>query len=81
MNITTENQKKRIEAEERHKVFLTFQKELEQEGVIPPSPALILRRYQYILEYASEILIGFFIGISSMILVFLVVNVILHIDF
>ena len=81
MNIPTENYKKRIEVEERYKVFLKFQKELEQEGVIPHSPTLFLRRYRYILEYTSEVLIGFIIGISSMILVFFVATILLHIEF
>jgi len=81
MDIPTDNYKKRIEAEERYKVFLEFQKELEQEGIIPHSPALFLRRYRYILEYASEVLIGFIIAISSMILVFFVANMLLKLEF
>lgn len=81
MNIPTENYKKQIETEERYKIFLKFQEELEHEGIIPPSPALFLRRYQYILEYTAEVLIGSIIGILSLMLVFLIVNIILHIEF
>ena len=81
MDILTENFKKKIEVEERYKVFLKFQKELEKQGIIPRSPALFLRRYRYILEYTSEVLIGCIIGISSMILVFFVANMMLHLEF
>ena len=81
MDIPTEYYKKRIEVEERYKIFLEFQKELEQEGIIPHSPALFLRRYRYILECTFEVMIGFIIGISSMILVYFVANAILHLEF
>ena len=81
MDLPTENYKNKIEIEERYNVFSKFQKELELEGVIPPTPALFLRRYRKILESISGVLIGVAIGISSMILVFYVVNFILHIEF
>lgn len=81
MNISSENCRKRIEYEERYNVFLKFQKQLEQKGIIPRSPALFLRRFRYVLEYTSEVLIGFIIGISAMILVYFIANGILHLEF
>ena len=81
MNVLTKNYKKKIEIEERYKVFLKYQKELEQEGIIPHSPALFLRRYRYLLESISEVLIGFIIAISSVLLVYFVANAILHLEF
>lgn len=79
--MSTAHYRDRIEADERNKVFLELQKKLEGEGSLPRSPRLMLRRGRRFFEYTAEVLIGIIIGQFAVILSYLIINVMLHLQF
>lgn len=55
-----------------------FQKMLAADGMIPDSEELLLKKYRVQLQYAGGIVIGFFISVTSLLLVFIIFNMLLH---
>lgn len=80
MNISEEI-KKRTEIQEKWRVFSEMQKTLEQEGTIPMTPVLLLRRYENFLETFANILLGSIIGLFTLLLNFIIFAFLLHIEF
>jgi len=77
----SDNLKKRIEIEEKWDIFKKHQDNLENKGIIPKTPFLLLRRYENYLEGAAEILVGCIIGVFSLMINFIIFVFLLHIEF
>jgi len=62
-------------------VFLDVQKELEDKGVIPRRERSILTRLRGFFVYLGAINLAFFLACLTILLNFIVVRMLLHIDF
>lgn len=77
----TKKLKKRIELEQRRAAFDKWRIMLENEGKIPKSPKLLLRRYSKFLEIAYACLIGIMVAEIGLVLVYFLFVKILHLSF
>jgi hypothetical protein len=80
MSQLTEFTKKKIELDEKKKLLLDIQEKLESSGEIPQTPVLFIRNYRKIMEVAGLTLFGILIGQTSVIIVYVIWNLLLHIN-
>ncbi|MCF6158407.1 MAG: hypothetical protein E3K32_07510 [wastewater metagenome] len=69
-----------LEKRERKRFFYQIQRESEEKGLIPPAPFLFLKTMVRPLQYTGGILLGVFLGIFSLIFVFLLFVYLLHLE-
>ena len=80
MSRLSEFTKKKIELDEKKKLLSEIQEELESRGEIPKTPALFVRNYRKIMETAGLTLFGILLGQVSVVIVYVIWNLFLHIN-
>ena len=70
-----------IEKEERERYFSEIQARMEEEGIIPETPSLLLRRFKRLLEYTGGVCLGAFVGSFILLINFVIFVYFLHLDF
>ena len=70
---------RRLEEEEKLRLLETYQRSLAEDGLIPPTSTLWLRRFKVSLEYAGGILLGMIVAAFALLLSFVLFNSVLHI--
>jgi len=80
MSRLTEFTKDKIELDEKKKLLLEIQEELESSGTIPQAPVLYVRNYRKIVETAGLTLFGILLGQVSVVIVYVIWNLFLHIN-
>lgn len=65
--------------EERLNAVEEFEKELVREGVIPNTNELLLRKYKIHLQYTGGVLLALSISVVSVLLNFILFNMIIHV--
>ncbi len=65
---------------ERKKFFKLIQSQAEKEGHISPAPFLFLRKLGNVLQYTGGILLGIFSGIFTLLLIYILVVYLLHLQ-
>lgn len=76
----SELSRRKIEYEARRELLAEMQNESEAAGRIPGPPALHARKYRNVLKIAGLSLLGVFIAEVSVMLVYVVWNLFLHIN-
>lgn len=69
----------RFELEERMRAAEAFQRMLLEQGRIPDTGKLLLRRARIGLEIIGGLLLGMFAAVMAMLLVFVIFNKVIHI--
>jgi hypothetical protein len=80
MSRLTEFTKQKIELDEKRKLLLEIQEEMESSGAIPKTPVLYVRNYRKIMEAAGLTLFGILLGQVSVVIVYVIWNLFLHIN-
>lgn len=70
-----------IEQSERKKVFALLQKKAEQDGHIPPTPSLLLRKTGRFLQFVGGAYLGFLVAVTAVLFNFLLFVLLLHVEF
>lgn len=70
-----------LEKKERKRFFKQIQNQAEEEGYIPPTPFLFLKKTSHPLQYMGGILLGIFLGVSILVFNYLVFVFFLHMQF
>lgn len=70
-----------LEKKERKRFFEQIQNQAEEEGHIPPTPFLFLKKTSHSLQHMGGILFGIFLGISILVFNYLVFVFLLHVQF
>ena len=69
-----------LEKKEKNKFLNQLQSKSEEEGHISPAPFLFLRKLGNILQYTGGILLGIFSGIFTLLLIYIMVVYLLHLQ-
>lgn len=69
-----------LEKKERRRFFKQIQIQAEEEGHIPPTPFLFLKKTSHPLQYMGGILFGIFLGVSILVFNYLVFVFLLHVQ-
>lgn len=78
---TSEDRRRWIQAEETYAILKGMQREEEQAGVIPPPPWLLLDRGGVVFEYLGGIVLGILTATATLVIVFVIANRLLHLQF
>jgi hypothetical protein len=62
-------------------VFLEFQKEQEEKGVIPRSERNVLTRFRGFFEFVGAVQLAFFLACLTILANFVIVRMMFHLDF
>ncbi len=80
MSRLTEFSKRKIELDERRKLFSEIQSELAESGEIPAAPVLYARKYRKVAGVAGLSLFGVLVGEISIVIAYAIWNLLLHIN-
>ena len=69
-----------LEKKEKKRFLSQLQSRSEKEGHISPAPFLFLRKLGNILQYTGGILLGIFSGIFTLLLIYIMVVYLLHLQ-
>ncbi len=69
----------RFDLEQRLQAVETFERKLVEQGRIPDTRKLLVRRTRILLEIAGGLLLGLFVAVISLLMVFVVLNKAIHI--
>lgn len=61
--------------------YLEVLQEAQQRGAVPRANHTVLARLRWLFEYAGALVLGLLVASSTMLVVFFVTRVILHVDF
>ncbi len=70
-----------LEKKEKRRFLSQLQSRSEQEGHVPSMPFLFFRNMAYPLQYAGGILLGIFLGVSTLLFIFILFVFLLHVQF